>query len=60
MSDAVTVFDAFMTTAQAAPDHAFLCAPPSPGRAYHHAYHPGGAEYTYGRVRAEVLALRER
>ena len=29
-----TVFDAFLATAEAAPDHAFLCAPPSPGRAY--------------------------
>jgi acyl-CoA synthetase (AMP-forming)/AMP-acid ligase II len=51
-----TVFDAFMATAKAAPDHAFLCAPPSPGRAYH----PDGVEYTYAQVRAEALALRER
>ncbi len=51
-----TVFDAFLATAEAAPDHAFLCAPPSPGRAYH----PAGVEYTYARVRAEALALRER
>jgi len=51
-----TVFDAFLATAEAAPDHAFLCAPPSPGRAYH----PAGVEYTYAEVRAEALALRER
>ena len=51
-----TVFDAFMATAEAAPDHAFLCAPPAPGRAYH----PAGVQYTYGQVRAQALALRER
>src|SRR3970040_985935 len=51
-----TVFDAFMATAKAAPEHPFLCAPPSPGRAYH----PDGVEYTYAQVRAEALALRER
>ena len=51
-----TVFDAFMATAKAAPDSSFLCAPPSPGRAYH----PDGVEYTYAQVRAEALALRER
>ena len=50
-----TIFDAFLATAEAAPDHAFLCAPPSPGRAYH----PAGVEYTYAEVRAEALALRE-
>jgi crotonobetaine/carnitine-CoA ligase len=51
-----TVFDAFLETAGAAPDHAFLCAPPAPGRAYH----PDGIELTYGEVKARVLALRER
>jgi len=51
-----TVFDAFLATAEAAPDHAFLCAPPAPGRAYH----PAGVEYTYAQVRAGALALRER
>ena len=51
-----TVFDAFMATAKAAPDYSFLCAPPSPGRAYH----PAGVEYTYAQVRAEALALRAR
>jgi crotonobetaine/carnitine-CoA ligase len=50
-----TVFDAFMATAQAAPDHVFLCAPPAPGRAYH----PDGVEFTYGRTREAVRALRE-
>jgi acyl-CoA synthetase (AMP-forming)/AMP-acid ligase II len=50
-----TVFDAFMATAAAAPDHAFLCAPPAPGRAYH----PDGIELTYAQVREEVLRLRE-
>jgi crotonobetaine/carnitine-CoA ligase len=50
-----TVFDAFMATARAVPDNAFLCAPPAPGRAYH----PGGVEYTYARTREAVLALRE-
>ena len=44
-----------MATAAAAPDHAFLCAPPAPGRAYH----PEGIELTYAAVRAEVLLLRE-
>ena len=44
-----------MATAAAAPDHAFLCAPPAPGRAYH----PEGIELTYAAVRAEVLRLRE-
>ncbi len=51
-----TVFEAFMATAEAAPDHAFLCAPPAPGRAYH----PGGLELTYGPTRAEVVRLRDR
>src|SRR5256712_8129907 len=49
-----TVFAAFMATAQAAPDHAFVAAPPAPGRAYH----PDGVEITYGRARAEVDRLR--
>jgi crotonobetaine/carnitine-CoA ligase len=51
-----TVFEAFMATAAAVPECAFLAAPPAPGRAYH----PGGIELTYGQVRAEVLRLRER
>jgi acyl-CoA synthetase (AMP-forming)/AMP-acid ligase II len=51
-----TVFEAFMSTAEAAPTHAFLAVPPAPGRAYH----PDGVELTYGQVRAEVLRLRER
>ncbi|PYM37873.1 MAG: hypothetical protein DME17_06420, partial [Candidatus Rokuibacteriota bacterium] len=51
-----TVFDAFVATADAAPDHAFLCAPPAPGRAYH----PGGVEFTYGEALAEVRSLRAR
>ena len=51
-----TVFEAFAATAQAAPDHAFLAAPPAPGRAYH----PDGVELSYARTRAEVLRLRER
>jgi crotonobetaine/carnitine-CoA ligase len=50
-----TVFEAFMATAAAAPDHAFLCATPAPGRAYH----PDGIELTYGQVREEVLRRRE-
>ena len=44
-----------MATAAAAPDHAFLCAPPAPGRAYH----PDGIELTYAQVREQVLRLRE-
>lgn len=52
---AQTVFEAFMATAQTAPDGAFLCAPPAPGRAYH----PDGIELTYGQTRAAVLGLRE-
>ena len=50
-----TVFEAFMATAAAAPDHVFLCAPPAAGRAYH----PDGVEFTYGQVRAAALALRD-
>jgi crotonobetaine/carnitine-CoA ligase len=50
----ITVFDAFMATAAAAPDHAFLCAPPAPGRAYH----PDGIEITYAQARDEALRLR--
>ena len=50
-----TVFDAFMTTATAAPGQSFLCATPAPGRAYH----PDGVELTYEAVRAEVLRLRD-
>jgi len=38
-----TVYEAFAATANAAPEHAFLCAPPAPNRAYH----PDGVEYTY-------------
>jgi crotonobetaine/carnitine-CoA ligase len=49
-----TVFEAFMATAAAAPDQAFLCATPAPGRAYH----PDGVELTYAAVRAEVLRLK--
>src|SRR5262249_24494685 len=51
---ATTMFEAFMATATAAPDHAFLCAPPAPGRAYD----PDGVEYTYAQTRAEVDRLR--
>jgi crotonobetaine/carnitine-CoA ligase len=51
-----TVFDAFVTTATAAPDNVFLVAPPAPGRAYH----PDGVTLTYARVRDEAQHLRER
>jgi crotonobetaine/carnitine-CoA ligase len=51
-----TVFAAFMATAERWPDHAFLCAPPAPGRAYH----PAGIEFSYGQTRRAVQALRER
>jgi acyl-CoA synthetase (AMP-forming)/AMP-acid ligase II len=50
-----TVFEAFMTTARAAPGNVFLCAPPAAGRAYH----PEGVEFTYGQTRDAALALRE-
>ena len=50
-----TPFDAFMRTAADAPDHAFLCAPPAAGRAYH----PDGIELSYAQVRAEVLRFRD-
>ena len=50
-----TVFAVFMATAEAAPDNAFLCAPPAANRAYH----PGGVEYSYAEVRREVLRLKE-
>jgi acyl-CoA synthetase (AMP-forming)/AMP-acid ligase II len=49
-----TVYDAFAATASAAPDQAFLCAPPAPNRSYH----PDGIEYTYGEARTEVERLR--
>ncbi len=49
-----TVFAAFMASAERAPENAFLCAPPAPGRAYD----PAGVEYTYGETRARVLALQ--
>src|SRR5690349_12750089 len=51
-----TVFAAFTVTAEAAPDNAFVAAPPAAGRAYH----PDGVEITYGRARAEVERLRAR
>jgi crotonobetaine/carnitine-CoA ligase len=50
-----TVFEAFMATAAVAPDHAFLCAPPAPGRTWH----PDGLELTYAEVRSQVLRLRD-
>ena len=49
-----TVYDVFAGTAAAAPDHAFLCAPPAP----HRPYHPAGVEYTYAQATAEVERLR--
>lgn len=49
-----TVHAAFAATAAAAPDHAFLCAPAAPGRAWH----PGGVEFTYARAQAETQRLR--
>ena len=52
----VTVFEAFVETAKAAPSHAFLCVPPAPSRAYH----PGGLELTYDEVRERVEDLRAR
>lgn len=50
-----TVYEAFMATASDAPQHAFFCAPPAAGRAYH----PEGVEYTYGEARERIAALRE-
>jgi acyl-CoA synthetase (AMP-forming)/AMP-acid ligase II len=50
-----TVFEVFMATAQAAPEHAFLAVPPASGRAYH----PDGVEFSYGRTLAEALRLRD-
>jgi len=52
---AQTVFEAFMTTADAAPGNVFLCAPPAAGRAYH----PSGVEFTYAETREATLLLRE-
>jgi len=49
-----TVCETFLGTAARVPGHAFLCAPPAPGRAYH----PDGVEYTYGEARARVLELQ--
>src|SRR5215813_12982097 len=51
-----TVWEAFVSVAEAAPGHAFVAAPPAPGRPYH----PDGVEYTYAQVRAEAQRLRER
>jgi crotonobetaine/carnitine-CoA ligase len=51
-----TVFDAFLATAHAAPDRAFLAVPPAAGRAYH----PGGVEFTYEQTRVETVRLRDR
>jgi len=53
---AETVFEAFMQTADEAPENVFLCAPPAAGRAYH----PDGVEFTYGATRGAVLAMMER
>ena len=50
-----TVWDAFMATAEAAPDNVFLCAPLAAGRAYH----PEGVEYTYAETREAALARRD-
>jgi acyl-CoA synthetase (AMP-forming)/AMP-acid ligase II len=50
---AQTVFEAFLATAEAAPDNVFLCAPPAAGRAYH----PDGVEFTYGQTLASVREL---
>ena len=50
-----TIFAAFMRTAEESPEHAFLCAPPAAGRAYH----PDGIELTYAQTRAEALRLRD-
>ena len=44
-----------MTTAEAAPDNVFLCAPPAAGRAYH----PDGVEFTYRETRDAALRLRQ-
>jgi crotonobetaine/carnitine-CoA ligase len=48
-----TVFDAFMASAEAAPDNAFLCVPAMAERDYH----PEGAEFSYAATRQTVLAL---
>ncbi len=50
-----TIFEAFMASAEAAPDNPFLCVPPLPGRAYD----PEGSEVSYGAARDQVLALRD-
>src|SRR5438874_841469 len=52
----VTVFEAFMETANAAWDHAFLCVPRAPGRAYD----PDGLELSYAAVRAGAPCGRAR
>ncbi len=56
MSQGRTVYDAFMATAGEAPDSAFLCVPPAPGRSYH----PDGVELSYGQTRQQVLACQRR
>ena len=56
MSEHETVFAACMATAAAAPDNAFLCVPPAPGRSYH----PNGVELTYAETRERVLECQAR
>jgi len=51
-----TVFDAFMKSAAASPERAFLAIPPRAGRSYH----PDGVEYSFGETRDRVLALKRR
>jgi acyl-CoA synthetase (AMP-forming)/AMP-acid ligase II len=50
-----TVCAAFLATAEAAPDHVFLCVPPAAGRPYH----PDGVELTYAETRKHVLRRRD-
>ena len=50
-----TVFAAFMTTADAAPSAACLCAPPAPGRGYHE----HGIELTYATGRNQIERVFE-
>ncbi len=55
MGESETVFAAFMATAAAAPDNAFLCVPPGAAGADH----ADGVEWSYRQARERILACRD-
>ncbi|MBF0277033.1 MAG: AMP-binding protein [SAR324 cluster bacterium] len=52
----MTVFEAFLESAQKYPDHEFLCIPPQSDRHYY----PDGIEFSFSELRERVLVLREK